>query len=298
MPTIRRRRGVARKRRSLARVPRPRWTTYGGRSNRTTANAHRWKYANANPPMAYPIGLMRSTFRAKLRYDTEVVLNPAADQVAAFVFRANGIYDPEYTGLGGHSAYMMEQYTNVYQKWRVVSSKITAWYISPTVTDAVPGYAIIQKSPDGLMFTTYSSTSHMLETQSRSNVKVVGPWAVASQLQANPNVIRQTYSQRKYYPGILDKDFEGNYTQDPTKQAFFELTGASMAGNNPPQMYFRVEIEYNVIFSEPIVAPQSGVTDAGLGHDDVAVLSQVSQGATGLMSGSGGATGPLGIYST
>ena len=68
---------------------------------------------------------------AILRYATQINLVPTVAGVAAVhQFRANGIYDPDLTGVG-HQPYGHDQYEQIYNNYRVIKSTIT---ITPTAS--------------------------------------------------------------------------------------------------------------------------------------------------------------------
>lgn len=229
----------------------------------------------------------------KLKYDCEFTLNAGVGQMASYIFRANSPYDPEQF-IGGHSAYGFDEMMKFYQKYRVLSSKIQLWNIQPALVDAIPSYCTIVRSPDGLMFTSFADTSHLLECNARSKVKVVGQFLVANQLsQSQPATLSLTYSQRKYYPGIADLNMEGTYNTNPTKLAYFEVINAPLYGNNPDPTYYRAELTFVVKFSELIILPQSGVTSTGITNESVPVTT-LGSGTNYTWTGAGGGTGPTG----
>ena len=68
---------------------------------------------------------MPCSFATKLTYSSNVSINPgAAGTPAAYVYRANGLYDPDLTG-GGHQPRGYDQFTPMYNHWTVVGAKVT-----------------------------------------------------------------------------------------------------------------------------------------------------------------------------
>ena len=61
----------------------------------------------------------------KMRYVEEFELNPGLGSVASYVFRANGLYDPNYTGAG-HQPYGFDQWMTYYNQFTVLGSKMKA----------------------------------------------------------------------------------------------------------------------------------------------------------------------------
>lgn len=246
-----------------------------------------------------PRGIAPKTLTVPMRYNCEVSLNPSSTILSAFVFKSNSIYDPEHSGLGGHSCYLFDTYASIYNKWRVLSSRIKVWYINPSVSDQFQAYVTVVRSPDGQMFQSFNSPMHLLESNTHGAVKVVGSYTVANQLsQGQAVTVGQTYSQRRFYPGVFDLNFEGTYNSNPSRLAFFELIAAPVAGNDPNTMYFRVQIDYLVKWSEQIILPQSGVNGEGVTNEGPNTLAIGAGDLAPKTMGtwSGGSTGPTGMW--
>ena len=59
----------------------------------------------------------------RMVYFQQVRLDPAGTP-ATHVFMANSVYDPDWTNTGGHQPMFHDQYAAVYNKYKVVSSRI------------------------------------------------------------------------------------------------------------------------------------------------------------------------------
>lgn len=83
------------------------------------------------PPAARLPGMLGTRFMAKLRYcDQLVLLAPGvAGTSRVHSFRANSLYDPDYTGTG-HQPIGFDQYMQFYNHYTVVGAKITATFVS------------------------------------------------------------------------------------------------------------------------------------------------------------------------
>lgn len=240
-----------------------------------------------------PMGIFPKTVRARLKYATQCQINATQLAPSAYVFRANSLYDPEVS-VGGHSAYAFDEIMRAYNKYRVISSKIKVWFINPAVSDQVCGYVTILRSDTGNMYAQFASSDHILECPARGNVRVVGQYQVANQvMQAQSPINTHTYSQRKYFPGILDQNFEAPYNDNPSKECFFEVTVFSLALNDPANLNFRVEIDYYAEFSEQIILPESGVNtdDTDLGGNNIKTYLPAGT-AVNFPTGPAGMTGP------
>lgn len=239
----------------------------------------------------------------KLKYDTEVTLNATDVIPASYVFRCNSLYDPEETSIG-HSHYMFDQIMLLYRKYRVIGSKIKVWSIYPAGVTAGASYCTIIRTATGRSTSSFASGAHILESNIRGNVKIIGQTNDGILAPGGQRtILTHTYSQKKQFPGIQDKQLEGLYNTNPELEYFWELIQFSMGQTNPPLAYFRVEIESTAIFSEPIVMSESGVDEnkMGIGGAGPLWLSQ-GTGGTGVLQGYAagdggeqGSTGPQGM---
>lgn len=69
----------------------------------------------------------------KLRYHTNITLNPGVGTSAIHLFRADSVYDPDYSGVG-HQPLGFNQFETLYNHYCVIGAKLTARYTSPTST--------------------------------------------------------------------------------------------------------------------------------------------------------------------
>lgn len=254
---------------------------------------HGWKREVVGPSSLIPKRKLMN-----LKYAFEFNLNCGVAQTAVFKIRANSAYDPE-DAVGGHSAFMFDDIMRFYSKYRVVSARLKVWYVNPAVSDQIPFYMTILKSTDGNMYQQFASSAHILEAPNsvRGNIKVVGQFANAVQTSLNASqkpTCNAYYSQRQYYPGIKDENFEAVYNMNPAHINYFEILQFPLGGNNPPLAYFRAELTQNVLFSEPLLLPESGINSSGFGLEggtgpQGAILG--NEGVTAGMTGHGGHSG-------
>lgn len=99
-----------------------------------------------------------------VRYRTRVELNPAAGALSTYVFRANSIYDPDYTSTG-HQPLGYDQLSALYNHYTVLSSTIkasfggtfgTSAYCGLITTDqsstVIPSYALAENPSSTCMY--------------------------------------------------------------------------------------------------------------------------------------------------
>lgn len=70
---------------------------------------------------------MPERFFTKLAYTDVIVMN-SANTLQKYIFRANALYDPDYTGTGSQPAYR-DQLAQIYAAYRVFACKIEVTYM-------------------------------------------------------------------------------------------------------------------------------------------------------------------------
>jgi len=179
----------------------------------------------------------------KLRYFDSIVLNAGAGAITSHLFRANSLFDPDYTGIG-HQPRGFDQWMAMYQKFVVVSSriKIMATYsaggnasiifILPTFGTSIPAFA--------------------LEDQQCKWTTVVGG--------DSPVTLWNTYSHRnEFKSNPIDDDLaHGTASADPGKIFYYHIGQAALNGaQDPGDITLNVQMDYQVTFFEPVIANSS-----------------------------------------
>ena len=77
----------------------------------------------------------------KMRYVSDIVLNPAAGSTASYVYSCNGMYDPDITSTG-HQPMGFDQWMAFYQHYTVLGSKLSCSFASSNA-DLTTGAAIV-----------------------------------------------------------------------------------------------------------------------------------------------------------
>lgn len=83
---------------------------------------YRKVYSKAKITRVRGTGFSDTTF-VKLNYVDRLTLSPGATY-CQYTFRGNSLFDPDYTGTG-HQPMYFDQYTAIYNKYRVLASSIT-----------------------------------------------------------------------------------------------------------------------------------------------------------------------------
>lgn len=202
-------------------------------------------------------GFPKRSQLVRLRYCQEVAINPPAAGIAAHVFRANSLFDPDLTTTG-HQPQGFDQWMLVYHLYTVVGSKITIRNMNETSAHDSPfAYTSIVVSSTGTRNASYTNVEHLLEDRSRKAVTLSGaanPGYKATMMQT------RTFSTKKHFgvSSVVGQEFfSGNSVSNPIQAAYFEVCCASPQGADPAGQAFLVEIEYLAVFTEPRLLVQS-----------------------------------------
>jgi len=174
------------------------------------------------------------------KYVETVQLLSTSGIVAAYRFRANGMFDPNQTG-GGHQPLYADQVKELYNHFTVIGSKITVRFI-PTSSSAVPQHVGINLNDDTTALTSYQDISE--QTQSRIKAIAYTP--------EKPVILTARYSAKKMYGGsiLANSDLRCTGTSDPSEQAYFVIYSAPLDGSSSVGLYCSVTIEYICVWRE------------------------------------------------
>lgn len=204
-----------------------------------------------------PLGGMPRSKMVRLRYCDIVALDPTAGGIAARVFRANSLFDPDFTGTG-HQPLGFDQLMVYYNHFHVIGSKIKVDYTPSQTATVTEGYAPclfgIILSDDGLQATGSSNVNHLLEQRSNQyDVKYGG-----TPLNNRDQTAIKTFSHKRFFrQPIFQNQYRGSSAANPDENAYFELWASTINSNDPASHVFTVTIEYLAILTEPKELPQS-----------------------------------------
>lgn len=195
-------------------------------------------------------GFPRSV-RTKLVY-TECITITSAANSGYFGMRANGIYDPNYTGVG-HQPLGFDQFAGLYNHYLVTGATCRVSFFPSDTTNSYPLACGLLLHEDGVLSSTTPST--LMEgtaPKDRIVVNSLGPYHGA-------NVPRLTVSyDPKSWFGV--KDIEDNayplgapINTNPSDAAVFVAWVADISGSyTPANVRVVFEIDYDCYFTEPI----------------------------------------------
>lgn len=197
-----------------------------------------------------PLEGMPTVHYARLRYCEETHLNPGAGLVSVYVMKANGLYDPNSTGVG-HQPLGFDQMCTFYKRFIVLGSKITVTFTPVGTTNQNLCYCGVMTSTTGTDIAGMGSITEILENKKRGNVKMFGGYFLTA--NGPRQTVKKTFSLKKFIgarPGSEDV-YSGTDAADPTNTIYYEIFNASVGANDPGDNSFLIQIDYYVKFFEP-----------------------------------------------
>lgn len=183
--------------------------------------------------------------RRKLIYSDVVALNPLAGLVTYVNFAANGLYDPDISGVG-HQPRGFDQYMALYNHYKVLASKI----ILQTNTTSNAGVTLLCQSSDSNG--SAGSVSQWIEKAQTS-------WKTCQ--SSGPGVIQISNDfvlSRDLGPTFEEANVKGSASANPTELWYYNVAiGPDDDSTDLPQHYVRVVIEYDVEFYGPVTPSAS-----------------------------------------
>lgn len=207
-----------------------------------------------------PLGGFGSKYTARLRYVESVSLNPSVTTPAYQVYRANSVYDPNFTGLG-HQPSNYDRLTAIFDRYTVIGSKLKVYPVWTGNSNLVPGTLAVKLSEGGVDLATAHAAggiNNVLEqprlTRSLRNL------GNAQNFNSRLPLV-STFSATKFFgtKNIVGvPPYSADWNANPNEDAFYEIAYMSPDGlGNPDSMTFRIEIDYIVIFTEPKITDNS-----------------------------------------
>lgn len=198
------------------------------KKNRTRKNKRRNHIANSPFP---------KTRLAKLTYYTEVELDSTGAVPDVHTFKANGMFDPDYSAAG-HQPMGFDEYMALYNHFEVISSKMTARFIP----SGARAYVGVFRADDSSSLPTFET----LVEQPANKVKILLGASV------KPQTITSYYSQKKAFgsraKGALDQ--RGGVAGDPTELQYYKLWQRGINAVDPASTMVLVRIDYIAKFTE------------------------------------------------
>jgi hypothetical protein len=232
----------------LFKMPNIKYPRRAKQSRKKTAVRARVRIGSVRPGFVLP-----ERMDVALRYSQEVPLHASAGVAVSYVFRANDLYDPDYTGTG-HQPLGFDQLCLFYKRFFVTKSTCIMTPVWTTVSNLIPGYYGLAISDDGAKTAGYT-ISNLCEQALVTKPQIGG----ITTLNLNHHA-RAAFSVKKFFGlkgGTLDNDFACSAAASAARVGYYEAFQAPVGGNTVDIQYFLIQLDYHVTCVEPIALAQS-----------------------------------------
>lgn len=203
----------------------------GATATRSWPGPQNWNHLVPNPFRAKDI--------VKMKYCTQVNFNPALLNAASHIFRANSIFDPDFTGSGGQP-YGHDQYQAIYTSYRVLKSTIRC-------TWGPGGLAGQGGSHQGCGYTVALQPTTNDPTDSLYGACINGARTTMAGNTDRPVNVFQSYDSKSIEYDGQSADFGTN----PDNEVYFRCTRWSPNGTDLNSIIAVIQIEYTVELTKP-----------------------------------------------
>lgn len=206
------------------------------------------------PRLSRTIGGFPDRVRSTLKYVELSSLNISASGVPqSEAYGLNCLYDP-YLSVGGHQPSNFDNWTRLYDLYTVVATKIKMSYFTPTPSSGNSSAFGFLVSTDATPFSTLNTTSFIMEqplaTYSEIPAGIVnGPITVP---------IRKSVQVAEFFGGDVDQiltqpEYTGTALSNPPVVLYCHAWAGpiNLASTPIVPTYFKIEFEYDVIWSKP-----------------------------------------------
>jgi len=187
----------------------------------------------------------REGFPKKMTVTHRYVENLTISAVAGagqqnYLFKCNGMYDPNETGTG-HQPIYFDQLTTLYDHYCVIGSKITVRFTQAGLNN--PATHLMLRVDDDTNVPT--NTQETME-QNGAKFKLLpagSPYTVT---------LTNKWSAKKYFGGavLANNELQGSATSDPTEKSYFQIAVRPMDGASAIDVHMQVTIEYIAVWKE------------------------------------------------
>lgn len=203
-----------------------------------------------------PLNGFPSTYLARHRYVAEIQLDATAGGIVTYIFRANDMYDPDYSGTG-HQPMGFDELSARYDHFQVLGSRITVKHTPVSGTHVNPAHIGVLLTDTPVVTSNITTVSQLLEQRLNGRHMPMGLVGAPS-TRAMDRVSHSFSSKRFFGPRALGvSKYQGSPTSSPTEDVMFEVYAAAIAGNNPGIVPLLVTIDYVALYTEPRIMTSS-----------------------------------------
>jgi len=187
----------------------------------------------------------------RLKYVSNTVLGAAMGAVGVHQYRANGMYDPDYTGAG-HQPYGFDQLMAKYNHFTVLKCKCHLKITSVVAQDSV--YGICLTDTNGQVAAAYAMNGYetVMEMPFRSKTLL---HSIPTDVEASRSCALW-FDAAKFFGKSQsqiagERDYRGTVAADPNELAYFEVFCLSPGGIEVNDKACQIELDYFAVFTEP-----------------------------------------------
>lgn len=181
--------------------------------------------------------------RSVVRYSEQINLALPSAAAGTYVYAANGLFDPNITGIG-HQPAGFDQLMLLYGRYCVEKSVISVTFSSEYNTNNYNALVGITASTDNI-----GSTDYRRYTEN--------PLCTMGVIKATDGVVKlsQTYDGKGFFNMSYqsDTDKNGTVSSNPAELVYFNIFAApTNPGNTMGFLQLQVQLEYHALFSDPV----------------------------------------------
>lgn len=188
--------------------------------------------------------------RTSLTYcEHGITVDPGIASAGVYVFAANGLYDPNHTGVG-HQPAGFDQYMALYNEYLVVGSTITVWFTATNESEICNvGVFLEDFSATDLDWRRYVENGN-------GNYTILDAYKTGG---GNKKVTHKADISKFSTQDITNDDgFVGTSSKNPDDTHYYHCVVAPMdSTSNVQAIFLNVEIRYDVIFRDPALTALS-----------------------------------------
>ncbi len=186
--------------------------------------------------------------RLILRYNMLTTATTAVGSLFSYQFRGNSVFDPDLTGAGAQPNYF-DNWSNMYNSYVVLSSKIKIDILNRTATNPVlvgvfPAYnTSLPASINDLVGMRYARSVSTMGTGNAVKASLTSTMSTCQMFGIPEAAV------------LMDDLYSANSTGNPaTAQTWYWTLCAQVeSGTTTLDLQFRVTLEYDVKFFDPVV---------------------------------------------
>lgn len=192
----------------------------------------------------------------KMKYSTTINLDAATGSVNSWMFRANSIFDPDYSGTG-HQPSLHDTYATLYRHYEVLSSRIVVRPLpAPETTGGQTGARIAQISISTVSTDTETNPGiESIREMKRGPIMFISDNSV---VQGKGSTISKYWSKKAWFGNFTPENTGSDFGSNPASPAYFNIQQSAPASTfNPIDLQCLVDIYFTVRLTKPITPSQS-----------------------------------------